>query len=95
VIGTLPASGEAAVFPLTVVLLHDVQAATVNTRAASKTDRLDTCGYMAVPPLSFEFGSKSRSEFVAGVPGSAMGVAPLAALTSAVSIPEPHVVLRR
>src|SRR5580704_4025331 len=54
VMGTLPSSEEEeAVFPLTLVLVQAVHVATVSTRLATKTDRLDTFGYMAVPPLNF------------------------------------------
>ena len=47
-------------FPPALVLLHAVHVVTVNTRVATKTDRLDTFGYMAVPPLNLSSGKPAN-----------------------------------
>src|SRR5215469_13249027 len=58
VMGTFSASEEADVFPLTLILLHAVHTAMVNTKVITKTDRLDTFGYMA--SISFEVDRESK-----------------------------------
>src|SRR5208283_5207282 len=79
VIATLPASEEGAGFALALVLLHAVHVVTINTRVATKTERLDTFGYMAVPPLHLNSGQarKLGSGCVTGMLEHAVLMTPL------------------
>jgi hypothetical protein len=60
-------------------LVHAVHVTTANTRLVTKTDRLDTFGYMAVPPLNLNSrqARKLDSGWVTGMPRNAVLITPL------------------